>query len=315
MTVKPVARPRPEPAPVPPRPRFPTVAVKISNRNGIFFYGATNGELSWSGAASAPTREAALLDVCAEVRAAVDGPLRFAVSVPPTSPIWRHTVDLQTALNCVVERADLRDQPLMEVVVEMLAALAPPDPDEPATRPAEQLELKEQLTVATDGSVRGRFIGHSWLAGNGRYRLHGVTKVKGLHKREAVLLAELSAIDDAVRSLRRHPLIVLTDSTAAKTLVEAWMDGRDAHPSGFRGPAGDQLPLAQMREVIHDSRDRLEFRWVRGHSGDPLNEGADALARLASRYVRGDSGLTVEEYAQRGKGLAVSFAEEFGRRS
>jgi broad specificity phosphatase PhoE len=32
--------------------------------------------------------------------------------------------------------------------------------------------------------------------------------------------------------------------------------------------------------------------WAKGHRGEPLNEGADALARLASRYATGTSELT-----------------------
>ena len=54
---------------------------------------------------------------------------------------------------------------------------------------------------------------------------------------------------------------------------------------------------------------------MKGHCGDPLNEGADALARLASRYARGDDDLTPKEYDRRAAGLAASFAAEFaGRR-
>jgi ribonuclease HI len=313
MTIKPVARPRPETPSTPPPP-FPTVVVKIVVRDGIFYYCATDGAQSWSGAASATTREAALLDVLSEVRAALDGPIRFSVSVPPSSPFWRHADELQTALGCLVERAALADQPLAKAAIDTLTELMPaPVPVEPR-KPTES-RTDEQLTVATDGSVRGRHTGYGWLASDGRYRLSGSAKPGSLRRREAVLLVELNAIEDAVRSLPGHPLVVLTDSKTARTLVCAWMDGHPVNPPGFRDSALEQHPLFDMRNTIHANRDRLACQWVKGHRGDLLNEGADALARLASRYARGDSDLTPEEYDRRAAGIAESFAEESERRS
>jgi ribonuclease HI len=63
------------------------------------------------------------------------------------------------------------------------------------------------------------------------------------------------------------------------------------------------------------NRERLDIRWIRSHQGEPLNEGADALARLASRYVKGDSELSAAAYRERAGGLASAFAAEFRRRA
>ena len=322
MSKKPVARPRPEPAPAPPPPPFPTVAVKIMFHDEIFYHCATDGSQSWSGSSSAPTREAALVDVFAEVRSIVDGPIRFVVSVPPLNPLWRHIDDLQKALHCLVERARLGDQALMEAAEAQLAALIPtpapvgcpasPPEQQPANEKMEPV-VREPLTVATDGSVRGRFTGYGWLADNGRFRLHGSNKPRGLHVKRTVLLTELRAIDDAVRSLPGHPLIVLTDSTIAASLVSDWMAGCDFYPHGFPSDTSDQHLLSGIRQSIHANRDRLSCRWVKAHRGDPLNEGADALARLASRYLRGDTDLAGNEYERRAAGIAESFSAEFLR--
>jgi ribonuclease HI len=322
MSKKPVARPRPEPVPAPPPPAFPTVAVKIINHDGVFYFYATDGVRSWSGSSAAPTRDALLVDVFSDVRADVGGPIRFAISVPPTNPIWRHINELQTALGCLVERAHLGDRLLVEEAADRLnemlpvphvlgsqAPLAVEQPAEEHMEPA----VGEPLTVATDGSVRGCFTGYGWLAHDGRFRLHGSRKPKGLRIQKAVLLTELRAIDDAVRSLPGHPLTVLTDSTVAASLVSDWMAGCDIFPPGFLSGTTDQHPMAHMRDSIHSNRDRLSCRWVRAHQGDLLNEGADALARLASRYVRGDNDLTEHEFNRRAAGLAEGFTEEFLR--
>lgn len=324
MTPKPVARRRPEPAPAPPPPLFPTVAVKVTNYDEIYYFYATDGVQSWSGSAAAPTREALLVDVLGDVRAAVDGPVRFAISVPPDNRIWQHIDELQKALGCLVERAHLGDQPLMEEAVVRLNELLPTPilrggtTTPPAEQPAEeQVEpvVGDPLTVATDGSVRGCFTGYGWLASDGRFRLQGSKKPTGLSTKRAVLLTELSAIDDALRSLPGHPLLVLTDSTVAATVVSDWMVGCEFYPTGFPSGTADKHPLSAIRESIHRNRDRLSCRWVKAHRGDPLNEGADALARLASRYVRGDSDLAGDEYDRRAAGLAEGFSAEFTRQA
>ena len=46
-----------------------------------------------------------------------------------------------------------------------------------------------------------------------------------------------------------------------------------------------------LQQLIHAQRDRLTPIWVRSHQDEPLNEGADALARLTSRYATGTSEL------------------------
>ena len=317
MSKKPVARPRPEPVPVPPPPPFPTVVVKITNHDGIYFHYATDGVRSWSGSTSAPTREAALVDVFGEVREDFGGPIRFAISVLPTNPIWRHIDELQTALGCLVERAHRGDWPLVEEAADRLNEMLPvthvPGFQTPLAVEQAGPAVGEPLTVATDGSVRGQFTGYGWLASDGRFRLHGSKRTQGLNVRNSVLLTELKAIDDAVRSLPSHPVSVLTDSTTAATLVRDWMTGCDILPEGFPRDATDQHPLERMRDSIHTNRDRLSCRWVKAHRGDPLNEGADALARLASRYVRGDNDLSEDEYARRAAGLAAGFTAEFAR--
>lgn len=71
--------------------------------------------------------------------------------------------------------------------------------------------------------------------------------------------------------------------------------------------------LHVARRRIYVERERIELRWVPGHSGDPLNEGADALARLGSRYRRGDADLDDDEYCRRASGIAQAFAAEFRR--
>lgn len=327
MTVKPCPRPRLAGVTTLPPP-LPVAVVRIARCNDAFCYYAKSTDRVWSGEIAAPTKEAALLEVFRAIQGAFDSgkPIRFLLSLSGASPIWHHTADL-AAVGCLVERATFADQPLVraadlglkQLISNLSASSSASSPADSwengrTTTPTIKCREIDDIIVATDGSVRRHSSGFGWLTGDGRYGLRG-GRALGKGRKMAVLLAELRAIDDALQALHPHRLTVLSDSTDAIALIEQWRAGRDSLPAGFpHSVAGTPSPLLAMRERIHDSRGRLRCRWVKAHCGDPLNEGADALARLASRYVRGDSGLTESDYTRRAAGLAEGFSSEFARR-
>jgi ribonuclease HI len=67
------------------------------------------------------------------------------------------------------------------------------------------------------------------------------------------------------------------------------------------------------QQLLYAERDSVTAVWVKGHQGEPLNEGADALARLASRFAVGNSGLDDGEYRRRAEDLAQTFAAQYHR--
>ena len=125
----------------------------------------------------------------------------------------------------------------------------------------------------------------------------------------------MRAIGEAVRKLRGRDITLLSDSKLAVAMVKKWMDGDDVLPRGYTTERGDgrEAGLVTAQRLIHAQRDRLTPVWAKGHRGEPLNEGADALARLASRYATGTSELTNAEYHRRAADLAKAFAAEFNR--
>ena len=58
----------------------------------------------------------------------------------------------------------------------------------------------------------------------------------------------------------------------------------------------------------HARRHRIDIGWVRGHAGDPLNEGADSLAKLARRAAEGTWGFTADDVPGRAREIADAFA-------
>ena len=132
---------------------------------------------------------------------------------------------------------------------------------------AEEARNREPLYIATDAS-RGRngAAGIAWISAEGRYnsRMIDVNAIA-----EAEFLAIKHAIDDATSREPNRKIVILSDSRQALGAL-----------SGKRSPhwaTGKRLSqLNQMRALIRDHG--IQLKWVRGHSGDPLNELADRLA-------------------------------------
>ena len=93
---------------------------------------------------------------------------------------------------------------------------------------------------------------------------------------------ELTAAAMALETLKRPCEVVLhTDSEYLKNGITRWHAGWVRR--NWRNAAGD--PVANMdlwrRLLDAAAAHTIEWRWVRGHSGDPMNERADALATAA----------------------------------
>jgi ribonuclease HI len=93
---------------------------------------------------------------------------------------------------------------------------------------------------------------------------------------------ELTAAAAALEALTRPCRVVLhTDSEYLRNGVTRWQTGWVRR--NWRNAAGD--PVANMdlwRRVLDAAKAHtIDWRWVRGHSGDAMNERADVLATAA----------------------------------
>jgi ribonuclease HI len=93
---------------------------------------------------------------------------------------------------------------------------------------------------------------------------------------------ELTAVIESLALLKRHtPVAIYTDSEYVKNGITRWHTGWVRR--NWRNAAGD--PVANMdlwrRLLDASARHKVDWRWVRGHSGNPMNERADALATIA----------------------------------
>ncbi len=97
-------------------------------------------------------------------------------------------------------------------------------------------------------------------------------------------IAELTA---ALEGLQRVPVgeavELVSDSQYVLKGLSEWRAGWER--KGFKNSKGEtvaNLALWKKLFAVADAR-KVSVRWVRGHSGDPYNERADALANKALR--------------------------------
>jgi ribonuclease HI len=138
----------------------------------------------------------------------------------------------------------------------------------------------EVVEIWTDGGCKPNPGPGGWAA---ILRFRGVEReLSGAEAATTNNRMELIAASEALATLKRPCRVVLhTDSEYLKNGITRWHAGWVRR--NWRNSAGD--PVANMdlwrRLLDAAATHQIEWRWVRGHSGDPMNERADVLATAA----------------------------------
>ena len=101
---------------------------------------------------------------------------------------------------------------------------------------------------------------------------------------------ELLAVLSALRTLGEEPgpIEVVSDSNyVVKCFNEKWWEGwlRRGWRNSQHKPVANRDLWEPLIQLVRDRGD-VTFRWVRGHSGDPMNDLVDSLAVAAIQHVR-----------------------------
>ena len=99
---------------------------------------------------------------------------------------------------------------------------------------------------------------------------------------------EMMAVIEALSALKRPCHVVLhVDSQYVLKGMTEWLQGWKA--KGWRTAAKQPVKNVDLWQrldaLVHQSEHRIEWRWVKGHAGDPGNERADALANRGVEYL------------------------------
>jgi ribonuclease HI len=92
---------------------------------------------------------------------------------------------------------------------------------------------------------------------------------------------EMTAVIKALQCLKRPCQITLhTDSQYVLKGMTEWIQGWKARgwKTASKEPVKNVDLWQQLDDLVNISGHAIDWRWVRGHNGDPGNERADALA-------------------------------------
>lgn len=141
--------------------------------------------------------------------------------------------------------------------------------------------------VYTDGACLGNPGpgGWAWAVPGGRF-------ASGAAAATTNQRMEITAALEAVRSVD-GPLVVVSDSTyVVNCFRDRWWEGWLARGwlNTARKPVANRDLWAPLIDAVRADPARVSFRWVKGHSDDPVNDLVDRLAVEAARTQTGRSG-------------------------
>jgi ribonuclease HI len=148
------------------------------------------------------------------------------------------------------------------------------------------------VEIHTDGACLGNPGPGGWAALL-RYR----EKERELSGGEAATTnnrMELMGAIMALEALSEPCLVTLhTDSQYVRQGITEWM--RNWVRRGWKTAAGEPVKNRDLWERLHAATQRhtIDWRWVKGHSGDPGNERVDALARNEAVRLRSGASRVV----------------------
>jgi ribonuclease HI len=138
----------------------------------------------------------------------------------------------------------------------------------------------EVVEVWTDGGCKPNPGPGGWSA---ILRFRGVEReLSGAEPATTNNRMELTAAAAALEALKRPCRVVLhTDSEYVKNGITRWHTGWVR--KNWRSSTGDPVKNMDLwkRLLAAAAQHKIEWRWVRGHAGDVMNERADALATAA----------------------------------
>ncbi len=153
---------------------------------------------------------------------------------------------------------------------------------------AGMLETMTRTVVYTDGACRGNPGpgGWAWAVEDGPY-------ASGADPQTTNQRMEVTAAREALAAIE-GPVEVVSDSNyVVRCFHDSWWRGWERR--GWRNSRGDAVANQDLwRPLVAEVLDRgpgvVVFRWVKGHSGDPMNDLVDRLATAAADAQIGERG-------------------------
>ena len=144
------------------------------------------------------------------------------------------------------------------------------------------------IEIYTDGACKGNPGPGGWgvllLSGDSEKELFGGELATTNNR------MELTAVIEALTALKRPCRVTLyLDSEYVRKGITEWIHGWKAR--GWRTAAKQPVKNVDLWQkldaVVAGNDHKIDWRWVKGHAGDPGNERADALANRGVELALG----------------------------
>jgi ribonuclease HI len=143
------------------------------------------------------------------------------------------------------------------------------------------------ITIYTDGACKGNPGPGGWgalLSSNGTEK-----ELFGGERNTTNNRMEMMAVIQALEALRRPCTVHLyLDSKYVLQGITEWIHGWKARgwKTASREPVKNVELWQRLDAIVSTGGHQIDWRWVKGHAGDPGNERADALANKGVESLR-----------------------------
>ena len=145
-----------------------------------------------------------------------------------------------------------------------------------------------EVQIYTDGACQGNPGPGGW----GAWLKSGATEKElfGGELNTTNNRMELTAVIEGLAALKRPCKVVLyLDSQYVRQGITEWIKGWKAKGwiTSTKQPVKNAELWRRLDALVSSGGHQIEWRWVKGHSGDPGNERADALANKGVQKALG----------------------------
>ena len=146
----------------------------------------------------------------------------------------------------------------------------------------------DEVQIYTDGACKGNPGPGGW----GAWLKSGTTEkeIFGGELNTTNNRMELEAVIEGLAALKRPCKVVLyLDSQYVRQGITEWIHGWKAKGwrTASKQPVKNVELWQRLDKLVQEAGHQIEWRWVKGHSGDPGNERADALANKGVLKAQG----------------------------
>jgi ribonuclease HI len=146
-------------------------------------------------------------------------------------------------------------------------------------------ELDKTVSIHTDGACLGNPGPGGWAALL-RYKGHERELSGGEPDTTNNRMELMGAIMGLEALIEPCKIVLTTDSQYVRKGITEWMSNWVRR--GWKTAGGDPVKNRDLWERLHAAslRHSIDWKWVKGHSGQPENERVDVLARVQAERLR-----------------------------